>query len=86
MRHQQACADVAFFLLLGGTSFYLSCSVGEAELKHRQAECQEPGLLSCCFPSAATAYADMEELVREKGGVLNTWLPLDSSSSSCRVC
>jgi hypothetical protein len=41
---------------------WLPCSVDAAEVKHRQAECQEPSMLCCCLPQS-TAYAPMEELV-----------------------
>lgn len=39
------------------------CSVNEAEVKHRQAECQEPSMLCCCCLPQVNEYADMGAMV-----------------------
>jgi hypothetical protein len=36
------------------------CSVNEAEVKHRQAECQEPSMLCCCLPQV-NEYQGLQE-------------------------
>lgn len=59
--------------LQAGVAYVLSFSITPAvaatverlEVKHRQAECTEPGgLLCCCWPQANTGYTDLSETVR----------------------